>query len=62
MVAFDGLLVFEAKDNEMATALRLHLGSLGNIHTQTMRAFSAAEMEKILATKGARLTTRDILI
>jgi uncharacterized protein with GYD domain len=49
MGAFDGLLVFEAADEETATALLLHIGSLGNVHTQTARAFTAAEMEKILA-------------
>src|SRR5439155_4445763 len=47
--AFDGLLVFEAADDETATAFLLHLGSLGNVHTQTARAFTATEMEKILA-------------
>jgi len=47
--AFDGVLIFEAADEETATAAILHLGSLGNVQTQTARAFSAAEMEKILA-------------
>ena len=46
---FDGVLIFEAADEETATAAILHLGSLGNVQTQTARAFSAAEMEKILA-------------
>ena len=45
---FDGLLLFEAPDEETATALMLQLGSLGNVQTQTARAFTAAEMEKIL--------------
>ena len=45
--AFDGVIVCEAPDEETATAL-LHLGSLGNIRTQTARAFDAAEMQKIL--------------
>ena len=31
-----------------ATAAMLHLSSLGNIKTQTARAFDAAEMQKIL--------------
>jgi uncharacterized protein with GYD domain len=47
---FDGLLVFEAPDDDTAVALMLHLGALGNVQTQTARAFSAAEMEKILAS------------
>jgi uncharacterized protein with GYD domain len=49
--AFDGLLVFEAADDETATALMLQLGALGNVQTTTTRAFTAAEMDKILAMK-----------
>jgi uncharacterized protein with GYD domain len=44
----DGLVILEAPDEETATALALQTGSLGNIHTQTARAFRADEMEKIL--------------
>jgi uncharacterized protein with GYD domain len=47
--AFDGLIVFEAADDETATALLLYLGAQGNVQTQTARAFTASEMEKILA-------------
>jgi len=47
--AYDGLLVFEASDDEAATALMLHLGTLGNVQTTTARAFTAAEMDGILA-------------
>jgi uncharacterized protein with GYD domain len=46
--AFDGSIVCEAPDEETVTAALLHLGTLGNIRTQTARAFDAAEMEKIL--------------
>jgi len=46
--AFDGVLVWEAPDEETATAALLHLGSLGNVRTQTARAFDPAEMQKIL--------------
>ncbi len=45
---FDGVLVFEAPDDETATSLMLHLGSLGNVQTQTARAFTEPEMAKIL--------------
>lgn len=45
---FDGLLIFEAPDDETATAVMLHLGSLDNVHTSTVRAFVASEMEAIL--------------
>ena len=46
--AFDGVLLCEAADEDTATAVLLHLGSLGNIRTQTARAFDAAEMQKVL--------------
>ena len=45
----DGVVVCEAPDESTATAALLHLGSLGNMRTQTARAFDAAEMQKILA-------------
>jgi len=45
---YDGVLIFEAEDDETATTVLLHLGSMGNVHTKTMRAFTAAEMDKIL--------------
>jgi uncharacterized protein with GYD domain len=45
---YDGLLILEAPDDETATTALLHLGALGNVHTTTMRAFTAAEMEKII--------------
>ncbi len=47
--AIDGVLIFEAPDDETATAMMLRLGSLGFVHTQTARALTAAEMEKIVA-------------
>ena len=46
--AFDGVIVFDAPDEATATAAMLHLSSLGNIRTQTARAFGDAEMQKIL--------------
>ena len=46
--AFDGVIVCEAPDEATATAVLLHLGSLGNIRTQTARAYDIAEMQKIL--------------
>ena len=47
--AHDGVLVFEAPDDETATAVILSAEELGNIRTETMRGFTAAEMEKLLA-------------
>src|ERR1700683_1314049 len=37
----DGVLIFEAPDDETATTLLLHLGASGNVHTTTVRAFTA---------------------
>ena len=48
LAAFDGVIVLEAPDEATATAALLHLGTLGNIRTQTARAFDAAEMPKTL--------------
>jgi uncharacterized protein with GYD domain len=45
----DGVLIFEAPDDETATALLLNVGTTGNVQTTTVRAFTAAEMDKILA-------------
>lgn len=47
--AFDGLVVFDAPDEQTATALMLRLGSLGNVQTQTGRAFRESEMPSILS-------------
>ena len=44
----DGVLIFEAPDDETATTFLLHIGASGNVHTSTVRAFTAAEMDKIL--------------
>ena len=49
---FDGLLVFDAPDDETATALLLHVGAQGNVQSTTARAFTAAEMDKVLAKMG----------
>jgi len=52
--AYDGLLIFEAPDDETASGLLLHLAAEGNIQTTTARAFTAAEMDKILEKSGDR--------
>jgi uncharacterized protein with GYD domain len=44
----DGLLILEAPDEDAATTAILHLGAKGNVHTSTCRAYTAAEMEKIV--------------
>ena len=45
---YDLVTVLEAPDEITASALALSVGKLGNITGQTLRAFTAAEMEKIL--------------
>ena len=46
---YDQVCVFEAPDDETAASVLLSADMLGNIRTQTLRAFTTAEMEKILA-------------
>jgi uncharacterized protein with GYD domain len=40
--------VVEFPDDETGTAVLLQLGSLGNVRTNTMRAFNAEEMGNII--------------
>ena len=46
---YDIVTVVEAPDELSATALNLSLSALGNIRTDLLRAFSAADMMKIVA-------------
>ena len=46
---YDQVCIFEAPDDETAASVLLAADMLGNIRTQTMRAFTASEMDKILA-------------
>jgi len=46
---YDVVLLLEAADDESVTAFALELGSLGNMKTQTLRAFRAKEMDAVLA-------------
>lgn len=45
----DVVAIFEAPDDAAMTALGLTLGSMGNVRTETLRAFSRGEIDKILA-------------
>jgi uncharacterized protein with GYD domain len=47
--SFDVVSIIEAPDDESATALLLSAGALGNLRTQSLRAFSAEEMARILS-------------
>jgi uncharacterized protein with GYD domain len=44
---YDVVSILEAPDESSAMSLSLSLGALGNVRTETLRAFSAAEMTKI---------------
>jgi len=48
MGAYDGLIVFDAPDDETASAAMLSLSSRENVTTQVLRSFTATEMSKIL--------------
>jgi uncharacterized protein with GYD domain len=48
---YDIVAVTEAPDEIAATALNLSLSALGNIRTESLRAFSAEEMAKIVAKR-----------
>ena len=46
---YDIVAITEAPDEIAATALNLSLSALGNVRTESLRAFSAEEMIKIVA-------------
>jgi len=46
---YDVVTIVEAQDELSATALNMGLGALGNVRTQTLRAFAADEMKQIIA-------------
>jgi uncharacterized protein with GYD domain len=48
MGAYDGVVLFEAPDDETMTAFACKVSSLGNVRTATMPAFGREEMEGIL--------------
>lgn len=50
--SFDGVIIFDAPNEETATAAMLYLSSLGNVQTRTARAFKPSEMEKIIGLMG----------
>lgn len=49
MGQYDAVVVSEAPDDETAAKLALAIGSLGNIRTETLRAFAEDEFRKIIA-------------
>jgi uncharacterized protein with GYD domain len=49
---YDIVSLFEAPDDESATALLLELGSAGNVRSTTLRAYEREEMSGILERLG----------
>jgi uncharacterized protein with GYD domain len=45
---YDAVATIDAPDDETMTALGLNMGKAGHVRTQTLRAFSAADMKGIL--------------
>ena len=52
MGRYDGVVVYEAKNDEAATALMLAVGRKGSAHTETLRAFDAKEFSAVLKQLG----------
>ena len=48
MGPYDAVITFEAPDDTTATSIMMFGGALGNIRTETVRAFPEGEMENIL--------------
>jgi len=46
---YDIAVIFEAPDDAAMTAFGLTLGAAGNVRSQTLRAFTASEMDAILS-------------
>src|SRR3974377_1437393 len=55
---YDQVCVFEAPDDETVAAVLLAADMLGNIRTETLRVFTASEMENILGTVPKREEVR----
>ena len=49
MGAYDIVVLFEAPDDETMSAFLLKIGSMGNVKSQTLRAFRKQEVEGVLA-------------
>jgi uncharacterized protein with GYD domain len=49
---YDVVTIVDAPDESSFMSLTLSLGALGNVRTESLRAFSAAEMTKIVGNMG----------
>ena len=53
MGRYDIVAIYEAPDDETAAKFALMTGSLGNISTETMRAFPEAEYDRLIKSLPA---------
>jgi|SRR5262245_10602530 len=53
MGGYDAVLIAESANDDAVMTFAASMGSLGNIRTQTLRAFSAEEMNRVLANMPA---------
>ena len=49
MGRYDAMAIWEAPDEETATAISVAIASAGMVRTETLRAFDATEMAQILS-------------
>ncbi|GJD99637.1 GYD domain-containing protein [Methylobacterium isbiliense] len=52
MGGYDVIAVYEAPDDAVAARFNLQLGMLGNVRTQTLKAFPEAAFRQIVASLG----------
>ena len=52
MGVYDVVLTLQAPGDEAAASLMMKLGSLGNIKSQTLRAFSESEIDALVSKIG----------
>ena len=52
MGTYDIVAIYEAPDDAVAARLSLQLGMLGNLRTQTLKAFPDAAYREIIASLG----------
>jgi uncharacterized protein with GYD domain len=52
MGQYDLVLLADASDDETVAAVSIKLGSSGNVSIETLRAFTASEMDNILKKVG----------
>jgi uncharacterized protein with GYD domain len=53
MGQYDIVTIVEAPDDASLTTLLLSVGGLGNVRTQSLRAFTASEIGQILGRVGS---------